>query len=248
MCSTSLKVINISQNICDSTAANKIANILAKNTQLEELFLSNAILQGNSITTISLCLDTTILRVFDISNNDISSKAANDIAHVVSKQDKLEKLILSGNNLQDGLKIIVKNLKCYSTLKTLDISDNNASTTTIDYIAIILSFKSKLEKLHLGGDNSVSPKTLQTLQYFLALTAFDIPSTKISDEVDENVQRNVFRHMAHMQILLLEHDEDISANEYNIHKIHLPNTRLSLKLDKAKIYKSIGKCVFQYNI
>ena len=64
-------------------------------------------------------LAITTLKAFDISNNEISSETAGDIAYVRSRQVKLENLILSKNNLQDGLIAITKELKCYSALKVL---------------------------------------------------------------------------------------------------------------------------------
>ena len=237
LCSTVLRIFNISQNICDSTAANNIGSIIMKNTQLEELHLGKNMIRTNGIIKMLSSLHITALKVFDISNNEISSKAAVDIAHVLSEQDKLEMLNLAGNELQDGLAIIVKKLKCYSTLKILDISNNNASIKTIDCIAIILCFQSKLEKLYLGGNNVENPKTIQALQYFLPLKEFDIPCTKISDKAEENVHRVVFKHMVHMQLLLLEH-KDILANDY---KLPHPKVRSGLKLNKAKINRSIGK-------
>ena len=254
VCSTSLKTFNVSRNISDTTdaaiakvlATATIADMLSKNTQLEELHLGENILHANGIIKIVSGLkNTTTLKVFDISNNDISDQAAAVIADTLSEQGELEELILGGNNLQDGLVTIVKKLRCYSTLKILDICNNSASTTTINCIAILLCFKSKLSKFYLGGNNLVEPKTLQALHFFLAETSFDVSCT-INDEAEENIQRAVFRNVAHMQMLLLDHNTKILANEYSIYKLLSLISRLNLKYDRAKIVRSIGKCVYEH--
>ena len=241
LCTNSLKILNVSHNLSDSTAASTIQGILRLNTHLEELHLGGNILrQGITVVSVGLT-NTTTLKVFDISNNDIGSEAADDIAFVVSKQVKLEKLILDGNNLQDGLIVITKALKCYSALKVVDISSNNVSATIFDKIAVVFCFQTKLQKLYLGGNNTVSAKTLQVLKYFLAQTEFDITSTKMSDK---DILPIVSRHVVYMQMLFLAQCEDISAtaDKYDISMLPLPTTRMSVKPDKAKILNSAGKC------
>ena len=238
----SLKVFDVSRNVIESTAASKIKNILNRNTQMKELYLGGNILQTEGISEISSGLaNAKTLKIFDISNNSISSEAAGDIACVVSKQVQLEELILGRNNLQDGLTVIIQ--KCHQTLKTLDISSNNASITTVDKIAVFLCFHTKLEKLHLGGNNLVNDKTLQTLQYCLDLTAFDISCTNTRNETKEDSQSVMSRHVAHIQTLLLAHD--MAADEL-FDVCRLPTAELSLKRDIAKISgKYACSCVCQ---
>ena len=110
--STSLKILNISQNafVYMPTWCQRIADILQSNPHLVELHVSHigrrVLRQG--ITPISVDLaNTRTLKVFDISYNNISSEAAGDIANLLSKEVKLEKLILGINKLKDGLIIIV---------------------------------------------------------------------------------------------------------------------------------------------
>ena len=244
LCSTSLKIFDISQNMIDSRAASVIANVLIKNTQLVELHLGGNILQTKGVIEISLFLThTATLNVFDISNNNISSEAADGIAQIVSNQVKLEILILGGNNLQDGLVVIIK--KCHQTLKILDISNNNASIITTDKVAVFLCFQTKLEKLYFGGNNLVNAKTLQTLQYFLLLTTFDISCTNTSDEVKQDTRNVLPRHVTHIQSLLLAHNMEISVvDKYDVCRLPLPTAELSLKHDITKISgKYVAMCV-----
>ena len=210
---TSLKIFNISQIMINNTAANRIASIFIRNTQLQELYLSENVLKTKDIFEISSGLkNTSTLKVFDISNNDISSEAADDIVYVLSRQVKLEKLILGGNDLQDSLIVIMNELKCYSTLKVLDISNNRAGIATMDRITVILCLQTNLQMLYCGGSNFVNAKTLQALYYFLPQTIFDISCSNTSRETRED---NSSKHVAHMQALLLIYYTDFSViDEY----------------------------------
>ena len=254
-----LKVFDISNNNIKDKAVNSIAATLANKTKLEQLYLNGNNLQAMGISTIvSKLPNIHSLKIFDISQNAVNSEAAGDIAHFLSKQVKLEQLILGGNNLQDGLLVIISQLKCYPTLKVLDISNNSASIKTIDCIAILLCFQAKLDKLFLGGNNSVNAQTMQILRYFLALTTFDTFYT----EVNENIPGTISRHVVYMQILLLAYDivgflsstsnkcDDDFVHGYNYNymkhgdmcKDRMPplTAELSLKHDIARIS---GKCV-----
>ena len=238
LCTTSLKIFEVSENIINSTAASKMANILMKNIHLEELHLGKNILQAKGIAEISLGLENTAtLKVFNISNNDISSEAAVDIVYILSKQTNLEELILGRNNIQDGLVVIVKELIYHPTLKIVDISSNNASATIMDTIAVVLCFQTYLEKLYLGGNNLVNVKTLQSLQYLLPQTAFDIPCTNTSEEATEDVSGIVSGHVAHMRALMLVYYTKFPmANEHCFDLWH----RIPVILTE-KMLRSFGK-------
>ena len=208
---TSLEVFNISQIMMNNTAVNKIANVLVRSTQLQELYLSDNVLKAKDVFEISLGLqNTSTLKVFDISNNDISKEAVDDIVYVLSRQVQLEKLIVGGNNFQDGLIVMLNELKCYPTLQVLDISDNRADFTTTGRIAVILCLQTNLQKLYFGGNNLVNARTLQALCYFLPQTTFDIScSNTMSDETREG---NSCNHVAHMQALVLIYTASIGVD------------------------------------
>ena len=192
---TSLEVFNVSQIMMNNTAVNKIANVLVRSTQLQELYLSGNVLKAKDVFEISLGLqNTSTLKTFDISNNDISREAVDDIVYVLSRQVKLEMLILGGNNFKDGLIVMLNELKCYPTLQVLDISNNRADFTTIGRIAVTLCLQTNLQKLYFGGNNLVSARTLQALCYFLPQTTFDISCSNTS-QTREDTSCN---HVAHM--------------------------------------------------
>ena len=226
---STIKVLDLRNlNLFDFTAGD--IELILSHSELEEVYLGGNNLQSTGIIQILLVLgNITTLKVLNISDNNINSEAAHEIGCVISRQVKLEALILGGNNLQDGLVVILKKLKHFLTLKILDISNNNAHMTTIDKIAAILCFHNRLEKLYLGGNNLVNTETLQALQCYLGPTAFDI---KCCD--DSSV---AFKHVVHIEKLFFTHNADISK-EYDIYKLPVPAEKLN---DKKKILRSAGK-------
>ena len=246
---STIKVLDMANNNLSNCLVDDIELILSCN-KLEEVYLGGNNLQEAGIAKIAEALQYNyFLKVFDISNNDISTEGTDNIVYIVSKQVKLEKLILSGNDLQDGLIVIINELNCHGTLKLLDISNNNADIKTMDKAAVVLSFQTNLEKLYLGDNNRINAKTLQALQYFLPLTTFDISRINMANETIETLS-TASSHVAHMQALLLIYHTEFSVEvfecNYDIRRscrVPLPTAGFS---DIVEMMKSAGECVYSY--
>ena len=265
---STLKTLDLANNNMSDYAARDIELFLSSN-HLEEIYLGRNNLQDSGIVVIAEALEhNSLLITLDISHNNITREAAGAIAQVLSKQVKLEKLILAGNNLQDGLVMIIDYLKCYQTLKLLDISNNRANYTVTDKIATTLCFHTRLKKLCLGGNNLINTETLQALQYFLAWTAFDISCSIGSGERKED---SPVRHVVYMQALLLAYVRNMSVADKDVtqkydltvdeyyddcqqqgyideyrqqgYRLPAPTAELSLKSNIAKILWDASKCV-----
>jgi len=99
--------------------------------------------------------NTSSLIEFDISNNNIGSEAAHDIANVLSHNTKLKHLDISNNKLETvGIIKISKVLQGFSTLlEELIISCNNISSEAADDIATVLHSNTKLKRLYIWENN-----------------------------------------------------------------------------------------------
>ena len=108
-----LKIFNVANNNISEEAADDIAAILSHNTKLQELYPGGNNLQSaGAIKTAKSLLNVSSLTVFDISNNNVGEKAADDIAAILSHNTRLQKVCLGGNNLQSaGAMKIVKGLQ-----------------------------------------------------------------------------------------------------------------------------------------
>ena len=80
------------------------------------------------------------LLLLDLTQNNISEEAADDIAMVLSHNTKLQAVRLGGNNLQSvGAIKIAKGLSNVENISVFDLSKSIISKEAADYIANILS-------------------------------------------------------------------------------------------------------------
>ena len=110
--------LNVSNNDVDDKAAHNIAAFLSHSTQLKELDLSYRYNNLQTTGVIAICKEMKHLTKLNISNNNISDKAAEDIAFVILFQNNtLQELDLSCNNLSRfGPLCIFDNMKKLSDL------------------------------------------------------------------------------------------------------------------------------------
>ena len=96
--------------------------------QLSELDASNMIIS---------CIKT--LKVLDLGYSNINKEAAGELATALNCNNVLEQLWLRGNALgADGAAVILTTLQNISTLRILDLSYNNISSVSTNYIYIYI--------------------------------------------------------------------------------------------------------------
>jgi len=112
--------------------------------------------------------------------------AADDIAAVLSHNTKLQKLLLSRNNLQSrGAIEIAKALQNTKTLIVYDISNNQISDTAAEDIATVLPHNTGLQELYLNNNNLQAAGIIAIARGLLnisTLTVFNIANNKVSTE------------------------------------------------------------------
>ena len=138
---------------------------------------------------------------------------------MLSHNTKLQKLYLSKNKLQSkGAVKIAKGLQKVSNLTTLDIY-NNISTEAADDIAAVLSHNTKLQELHIGGNNLQSAgvmKVANGLQNVVHLRIFSMFKNYISEAVRDIA--TVLCHNTELQELDLGKNDLQSAGAIMIAK------------------------------
>ena len=86
-----------------------------------------------------------------ITNSSISDEAADDLSVVLSRNNKLQQLVLSHNNLQTlKTTTIVGGMGKMSNLTLINVRHNNLCLKAAKHIATVLSHNSKLEELNLS--------------------------------------------------------------------------------------------------
>ena len=187
--STLIKLV-ISYNDITDEAADDIASFLSRNTNLQELDLSNNNLKAPG--TITICkVHLSNLTAFNISHNNITNEAADDIAAFLSHNTKLQVLDISCNNLQElGYRKIFKVLQSVSVLTSLKISDSNGISEAADGLVTVLLHNPDLRKLDLNCNHLSSTDAItifEGMKEIAKLELIDIDNNMITDDAANSV-------------------------------------------------------------
>ena len=146
---TSLIKLNIGSIGMTDVAADNLVTILNNNVNLRELDLSHNNIHVNGAVRIFNNATIFSLKKLNISYNNITDQAADDIASFISYNSELEVLNLCHNNLNTSgtIKICKTNI---SKLINLDISHNNITTDAADTIATFITHNNKIQLLDLS--------------------------------------------------------------------------------------------------
>ena len=140
------------------------------------------------------------LKFLNINKNQITEEAGEAIASVILHNTKLEELHLSDNNLEDGMLKAAKDLKHISSLRSLDLSNNNISKEVADELALAISVNKQLEEMQLYNSNLTSSATviLQSLSTISTLKFLNISKNQITEEAGEAIA-SVILHNTRME-------------------------------------------------
>ena len=152
---SSLKVFSINNNDIDDGAVDNITAVFRSNPLIENINLSHNKLSYTGVLNIVNSLLRNI-KIFDISNNFITSDSVLELATALSKCPVLQELNISQNRLTlTDVLTIAQALRCHPTLQTLDLSNNNISfPSACEFIVdLVLSINQKLVNLNVCGRN-----------------------------------------------------------------------------------------------
>ena len=184
-----LKVINLQSNNITEKAAEALASIISSNTGLEELYLGNNTIQLGIITMSTALKNISSLKVLDLYSNNIPEEAADELSAAIKANNSLEKLSLGGNHLGSSTVMVVNALKQFTTLKELDLIDNqNRSEELAPALTSIISHNKCMESLLLSGNNLNDDgiiKIAQSLCKHNKLKMINLRSNNITEKAAE---------------------------------------------------------------
>ena len=240
---STVKVLDLANNNISDFIADDIELLLFCN-KLEGIYLSTNSLQEEGMIKIAETLrSNTTLKVFDISNNSVSDKAANNIAVALSNKFKLEKIYLNRNELQTNS--IIRILSClYSTsLKIIDISHNIINSRAASVIANVLEKNIRLEELHVGGNILQAKGIIEILLYLTHITTLDISNNNISSEAADGIAQFLSKQVK-LEILILGGNDLQDGLVVIIKKCHQTLRILDISNNNASIITTDKVAVF----
>ena len=206
--SLSLNKLNISHNNITDQGANDLSTFISQNTELKELDLSHNNLQAAGAVKICRTNISKLIKL-NISHNNISNKASDDIASFLSHNKKLQLLDLSYNNL--GFIIIFKKMQSSNNLSVLKISNCCIISEAAKELATLLLYSSKLKEIdlsHTDLSTTDAIKVFEGMRNISDFVAIDISHNMIADEAADSIA-----HVLHCNTKLKEFD--MSHNNFS---------------------------------
>ena len=200
-----IEVLNLTKNNIPHNAAAAIGVIISSNTSLREFHIGENKLKS-SITVIleSLCKISS-LQILELNDNEIPEEAGEAISSVILSNRKLEKLVLSNNNIGKGSLHVAKALQKLNSLQVLGLSNNDMPKEVSNELALAIKCNQSLETLQINGNNleSSSIIILEALSKLSLLNLLELQNNQLhantgkylSNVISKNVQLNqLFLH------------------------------------------------------
>ena len=150
---STLKNLNINNNHITEEATEALASVILHNTGLEEIDISNNNLGEGTLKVAKALQRITSLRSLDFGNNNISKAAAGDLALAIKSNKHLEKLCLHDNNLHSSAIDILKSLSTISSLKFLNVNNNQIGEAGGKELALVIKNNTRLRELYFRHNN-----------------------------------------------------------------------------------------------
>ena len=160
--------------------------------------------------------NTSSLITLDISNNNIGSEAADDVAAILSHNSKLQQLYLGGNKLETSGTIKIARalhstssllhstssllhstsslLHSTSSLLTLDISNNSTGSEATSDITDVLSHNTKLQKFDINKNNLETAGTIKIAKVLQDISTLMELSISNNNNIGRDDIATVLRH------------------------------------------------------
>ncbi len=203
-CNNQLQELHLNGNCLQTSNVIKITKVLCRILYKKNVINDNSLppafssgttsksnLEMNKNSTTMNLNNLTTLTKFAITNNNITDKAADDIAAVISCNTHLQELDVGSNDLQaSGIIKISRGLQMISSLIKLCINHNNITDEAADDIAAAISCNTHLQELDLGSNDLQASgiiKISRSLQKIISLIKLYINHNNITDEAADDI-------------------------------------------------------------
>ena len=186
-----LKEINLNGCRMTENVAKELEAALANKHSLKVVGLEGNYLKSSGITKISIPLrNISNITLLNLHNNQFTEEAGEALASIILSNTKLEDLYLGSNMLQMGALKVTSALKHISTLKVLDLNDNNMTECIVDDLAAVINCNSSLSDLRLRN-NRLKTKGFVTIAKALSklstLKSLNVRNNQITKEAADDI-------------------------------------------------------------
>ena len=220
---TSLKVLNLGNCYLPKKISAELARIIDCNKYLEQLLLPNNNLGSSVVVLLQAMSKTLTLKVLSLGGNQMTEEAGEYFASVISKNHKLEQLLLGNNNLGKGVSHIVRSLQGLVSLQVLDlgntntpkeacdelaVADTNFPKEAADELALVIECNQCLNALQLNGNDlrCSAVVILQGLSKLSSLRVLNLQSTQLNEHSGEYMSSMISNNTG-LSALLLDNND-----------------------------------------
>ena len=248
---STIKAIDIHNNHLTEEVSKAFASVLLHNRGLVRLHLSNNIVVGNGMLVIIKVLKhITSFRLICLGNNNISTEVAHELAFTIQANKHLEELHLYNANLKSSAIVILQSLHNISTLRILNINDNNIPPEAGEALASVILHNTKLQELHLRNNNLGEEvvKVAQALQHISSLRKLNISKIAISEKVSSEIALAIKSNKYLEELWLQDNDLKSSAipilqslsNTATLKCLSIDNNQINGEVIASVIFHSRG--------
>ena len=202
-----LKTIILKNCHIDISMANVLSSYSKANDSLQDLIVTESTIDNFNLSLSSLVY-------LDLEDNNMSAVMIDDLADVIKKNELLEYVFLSNNNLQSSTVALLKAFKQIKGLKGLSLHNNDMGTVAAEFLANIIKNNKTIEILGLNGNNLQSSisMVLQALQENSCLRILNLNNNNITgDNVASDIAAAIKSNFCLEQLGLGNNDLKSSA-------------------------------------
>jgi len=148
---STITTLSFSEKKIPENVADDLVVAIYANCELERLRLAgNNLHQQGAIIATALSQITTLIEL-DLRNKNMTEKVADELSLAIECNKSLQVLYIGGNGLRtDGIIKISQSISSLSTLRVLEIIDNQITEKASQAMASAISSNTRLEQLYLG--------------------------------------------------------------------------------------------------
>ena len=182
---TKLKILDLDNNNMTSEVSKDLAGVIKSNPCLEQLWLANNNLESSAVFVLQALQVVTNFKKLNLSNNNITSEASEDLAGVIKSNPCLEQLWLANNDLESSEDVVLQVLQDITKLKILDLDNINVTSEVSEDLAGVIKNNPGLEQLGIANNNLESSAVVvfQALQDVTKLKILNLDNINMTSEV-----------------------------------------------------------------
>ena len=207
MKTSKIKVLDLHGNNMTEQVVEDLANVIKKNSNLEELCLSCNNFKASVITILQALKENSKLYKLHLNNNNMTRQVANHLADVIKTNSNLQQLGLGDNALGPSTIVILQALVQNSKLKLLNLKSNYITGQVVEQLANVIKNNSNLNYLGLAN-NGLGPSAnviLKTLKKISKLRILNLQHNDMTCEVAEDLA-NVIKNNSGIEELRLSYN------------------------------------------